>query len=371
MCSTHQRNALLKPRVLFVINYLVTGGAERHLVELVRLGVTNDRFCADVVCLKSPAYTASRGLGGSSDLSAQLEEVGVAIQHGWLRQKYDASAIYQLLWFIAKTQPDVIYTHIGKNELLLTAVAGAVAGVRTVCTVHSTMHTAAGERFSRLQRMLMSRLSVVVGLAPSHRRYLVETEGLDPARTTYIYNGVDERRFHPRRGRRVDLAPALSQRRVIGVVGNLLREKGHHVLLEAMPRVLEQHPDVSVVFAGADLSGGDNVKAALQAQAHNSRLGDHVVFLGYRPDVERVLAGLDVFVLPSLPLRETFSMAVLEAMACGLPVVATNVGSLPEMLSDGEEGFIVEPNDPSALADRLNVVLANNATADAMGRAAR
>jgi len=64
-------------------------------------------------------------------------------------------------------------------------------------------------------------------------------------------------------------------------------------------------------------------------------------------------------------------MAVLEAMACGLPVVATNVGSLPEMLSDGEEGFIVEPNDPSALADRLNVVLANNATADAMGRAAR
>jgi glycosyltransferase involved in cell wall biosynthesis len=353
--------------VLFIINRLLTGGAERHLVELICRGVSKRRFSADVVLLKSRGDPA--GPSRQNDLTPALQESGVQVRDGWLRHKYDASAISQLLRFTAQTRPDVVYTHTGANELFLSAIVAALQGVRTTCAVHTTKKTGAGERFSVLQRILMRRASAVVGLAPSHRQYLIAAEGLNPARTTYIYHGVDENQFHPRTGARPNLVAALAERRVIGVVGNLLPDKGHHILIEALPRVIEQHPDVSLVFAGNDPSPSGEIKAALQAQAQRLGLADRVVLLGHRSDVACILAGLDVFVLPSL--RETFSMAILEAMACGLPVVITNVGSLQEMVANGHEGFIVEPNDLTALADRLNLVLSDRGRAKAIGIAAR
>jgi glycosyltransferase involved in cell wall biosynthesis len=98
-------------------------------------------------------------------------------------------------------------------------------------------------------------------------------------------------------------------------------------------------------------------------------LADHVVFAGRRNDISRLLPELDVFVLPSL--RETFSVATLEAMAVGLPVVVTRVGSMADMVIDGHSGFVIEPENADLLAQRLMFLLANTALARAMGRAAR
>jgi glycosyltransferase involved in cell wall biosynthesis len=117
---------------------------------------------------------------------------------------------------------------------------------------------------------------------------------------------------------------------------------------------------------------GDGARRAiLERQAERLEIADRVVFLGIRRDVDAILGGLDAFVLPALPARETFSIAVLEAMACGLPIVATRVGSMPDMIHDGCEGFLVRAGDAGDLADRLCQLMADENLARSMGAAAR
>ncbi len=345
-----------RPRVLFIVNSLPTGGAERHLVDLVRLGVARGRFSAVVVCLKS---------GG--DLAGQLM-TAVPVYTNWLKGRYDLSVLSRLIPLVRQVQPDCIYTHSGPNEMLLAQLAGLVGGASTVCAIHTTKNGAMGERFSSVQRMLMRRSTVAVAVAPSHRSYLVKTEGLDVRRTVAICNGVDHRRFRPgvTATRVRTVVPELGERRVIGVVGSLTPEKGHGVLLDALQAVRQVHPDVALAVVG-----GGPQEGALRQKAARLQLEGDVFFLGVRHDIEQVLPAFEAVALPSLPYRETFSIAALEAMACGVPVVASRVGSMADMVTDGINGWLVPAGDPAALSAALLRVLGDPTQARSMGRSGR
>jgi len=340
-------------RVLFIVNSLRTGGAERHLLELIRNGAVRQQFIPHVVCLKQPG-----------ELADELLACGIPTEALGMRSGYDPRGVAGVLRLAGRRPPDLVYSHSNKNEMFVAHVAQTLFRVPRVCVVHSTPLRTAGERFSPLQRALMRRASVVIGMAAVHRRQLVETEGMDGARTVYIHTGIDEKRFHPRVGSESTTFPELACRRVIGMVGTLTRDKGHHLLLDAMPRILETHPDAALVFVGEGPS-----EPRLRTQIADLRLEQHVVLLGRRAEVSSILRKMDIFVLPSL--RETFSVATLEAMATGLPVVVTTVGSMAEMVEDGRTGFLIEPNSVTALADRIAAVLADESVARTVGRAAR
>ncbi len=128
--------------------------------------------------------------------------------------------------------------------------------------------------------------------------------------------------------------------------------KGHQYLIAGIPAVLEQCPNTSFVFAGRG-----QLEAELTEQVYRLGLEKRVHFIGLRQDIPRILAMLDVFVLPSL--SEGLSMAILEAMVAGKPVVATQVGGNPELVVDGETGFLVPPRDSQALAESMVVLLTN------------
>jgi glycosyltransferase involved in cell wall biosynthesis len=343
------------PRVRFVVNSLHVGGAERHLVDLVSHGTRHGLFRAEVICLKEPG-----------ELADELVAAGIPISAGWLRSRYDMTGIGRFVRYARKKVVDVTYTHHGLNELLLATLCRGMLNIVNVCTVHTTRDVARGARFSPLKRRLLRQSTAVVGVAPSHRAYLVDYEKLDPARTVTIANGVDHQRFHPSAERSPVGEVRLPGRRVIAVVGSLTPEKGHEVLLQAFARVVDTHPQTALIIVG----DGER-RAALERTANSLDLGDRVIFLGIRRDVERVLHGVDAFVLPALPARETFSMAALEAMACGLPIVASYVGSMPDMIRDGCEGFLVQAGDAVDLADRLRRLVADEALARRMGAAAR
>jgi glycosyltransferase involved in cell wall biosynthesis len=343
------------PRVRFVVNSLHVGGAERHLVDLVCRGTRRGLFRAEVICLKEPGEFAD-----------ELVAAEIPISAGWLRSRYDVAGVGRFVRYARKRPADVTYTHHGLNELLLATLSRNMLNIVNVCTVHTTRDFARGERFSPLKRRLLRQSTAVVGVAPSHRAYLVEHEKLDPARTIAIANGVDDQRFQPARRLSPVVDARLSGRRVIAVVGSLTPEKGHEVLLRAFARVVDAHPQTALMIVG-----DGECRAALEAQAHRLGLGDRVIFLGIRRDVETVLGGVDAFVLPALPARETFSMAALEAMACGLPIVASHVGSMPDMIRDGCEGFLVQAGDAVDLADRLCRLVADETLARRMGGAAR
>ena len=178
-----------------------------------------------------------------------------------------------------------------------------------------------------------------------------------PARKiALIPNGLDVGQFQPRIARAV-------LRKVV-VVANLRPEKGHDVLLDAAADVLERFPD-----AHFELVGGGPELETLRACAEARRISHVFSFLGHCDDVPARLAAADIFVLPSR--SEAFPNAVLEAMAAGLPIVASGVGGILELIDDQRTGLLVPPGNPRALADRVCRLMADPASAAHLGEAAR
>lgn len=149
---------------------------------------------------------------------------------------------------------------------------------------------------------------------------------------------------------------------VVGNVARLAEQKGHRTLLAAVPSVLERRPGTKFAIAG---DGELRNELEQLAKQH----GDHVAILGNRPDVPDLLASFDVFAYPSR--FEGLCLAVIEAQAAGVPVVATPVGGIRETVRDGETGLLVPPDDPQALADAIVRLLEDRAEAERMAARAR
>jgi glycosyltransferase involved in cell wall biosynthesis len=196
--------------------------------------------------------------------------------------------------------------------------------------------------------------------------YIAQQCGADPAKIRVLYNAVDLAPFENRKPApqvREELGLPLDQP-VVGLVARLdHRAKGHLELIEAMVRLKDRH-----VFH-ALLVGGGRRQEEMQELAASLGLGERVHFLGNRRDVPDLLGAMDFFVLPSH--SEGVSLAVLEAMAAGLPVVVSAVGGLPEIVSHEENGLLIPPKDPEALAASLARLLENPDLARSLGQKAR
>jgi glycosyltransferase involved in cell wall biosynthesis len=180
------------------------------------------------------------------------------------------------------------------------------------------------------------------------KRFVCDKVGVPAKRVTVIYNGVapvqtvtDEEAQTCKAELGIsDCYPLL------GVVGSLYPVKGHRFLLEAMPDILRRFPNTGLLVIGRG-----ELEVALKEQAEQLAIATNVHFLGMRQDVPRLLSVLDAFVLPSL--SEGLSLALLEAMASGKPVVATRVGGNPELIDHGRTGFLIQPEDAKDLAANL------------------
>jgi glycosyltransferase involved in cell wall biosynthesis len=206
-----------------------------------------------------------------------------------------------------------------------------------------------------LQRAAYSCAHVVVANSRAAANRL-RAEYVPAGKIAVIPNGLDVKHFEHGRHER--------PRRNVVVVANLRPEKGHDVLIDASARVLAQVPD-----ARFDVVGGGPEGDALLARCDARRVRHAFRFLGHQEDVAACLTAGDIFVLPSR--SEAFPNAVLEAMAAGLPVVASDVGGVSELIDDNSTGLLVPAGDPVALANRLLRLMAEPALAARLGAAAR
>lgn len=156
---------------------------------------------------------------------------------------------------------------------------------------------------------------------------------------------------------------------IIGTVGNINPVKGHEYLLQAIARVRNEYSQIAVPVVGRILDSRTDYYEELQSLRSQLHLEDTVQFVGHRSDIPRVLSTFDLFVLPSI--AEACPIAVLEAMAMQLPIVATRVGGVPEQIIDGEHGWLVSPRDPSALATAITDALDSPEERMCRGRVAR
>lgn len=184
----------------------------------------------------------------------------------------------------------------------------------------------------------------------------LRTEGVSPDRVVVIPNGIDLSLFTQR--------DRQGTHRIVATVANLRPEKGHDVLLRAAARVLRRIPD-----ARFRIIGDGPTRPALIELASALGISKSIEFLGHREDVPALLAQTDVYAFPSR--TEAFPNGLIEAMAAGLPVVASAIGGMLELVEDGRNGVLVPPGDDTALANRLEELLTHEAAARQLGDAAR
>ncbi len=241
----------------------------------------------------------------------------------------------------------------------------------TTSAVVATIHVLPGQ--ATLGRDLMEALieqawaampDHLIAVSRSTKKAWVRRYRVNPAKITVIHNGIDVRRFRPGRPaadvRRELGIPA--ECRVLGVTGRLHPVKGHTYLLQALPDVVRQHPDVRLV-----LIGDGNLRAVLEEEVARLCLQEVVHFAGHRSDVADITNVYDIAVLPSL--QECMPFAALEAMALGKPVVASRCGGIPELVQDGSTGLMVERRKPGMLAGAILKLLENPSLVRAMGDA--
>jgi len=331
--------------VVHVIHHLSTGGLENGLVNLIT-ALTGPRYRHAVVCVENFDHFRERLTPVGTDVIAMhRSEVGV-----W-RLRRDLYALFR------KLRPAIVHS---RNQSGLDALLPArAAGVRH--TVHGehgwdvTDLTGAARRPALLRRLHSPLVSRYVTVSKDLERYLVRRIGIAPSRITQIYNGVDTARFAPRTSLNTGRASlpagfAPEGTVVIGTVGRIQAVKDQASLLHALASLRETAPAAAASVRLAIVGGGP-LEDELHRLAAALGVAGQTWFAGGRPDVPEMLRAFDVFSLPSL--NEGISNTVLEAMATGLPVVATAVGGNVELVADGHTGMLVPAANPQALAAAL------------------
>lgn len=338
---------------------LTVGGAEQLLLELLR-GLDRARFQVRLGLLDRTA-----GIVGE-----EIIGLGIACTRGIAPARFDIRAVPRLQRLFRAQAPDILLLINHRNCLFYGIPAAVLAGIPCIINwQNETWRTYSLHRLTMAcRRMLLSRVDTVVAAARGHADYIAATEGVRREKIEVIYNAVDPGKFHPAPGR--DQARSILGIRgagpVTGICAALRPDKAHEVFLKAAAIVRTRVPEAQFLVVG----DGPRRKA-LEDCARELGLQDAVHWTGFRRDMPVVLQAMDLFCLSSRPRQETFSVAALEAMAAGLPVVCTRVGFMHEMVIEGTTGMLVPVDDPQALADAISVLVREPERRASMGAAAR
>lgn len=347
-------------RILHVIETLDVGGAEAVVANMVNHA--SPGFRADICCLMR-----------SGPISARIRPGVEIIEMGKAMEGNDYRIPFRLARILRSRNIDIVQSH--DWGTLLEAVAAAMfAGTTAIHMAHGPLkqYSPADNRASlkrrirqRAERLASLKLSRVIAVSDIVRRGLVEDVGIPAGKISLIHNGIDLSAAPPGdpEAKRKELG--LSPDNVVLVsVGRLAGIKNYSLLLDALARAAREAPALKLVMVG---DGPE--RSRLEAAATRLELSGRVHFLGARDDVRDWLALGHIFVLPSL--YEGVSLALLEAMAAGLPAVVTRVGGSPEVVIHGECGFLIESGDTEGFARALVTLAREGDLRARMGRAAR
>jgi glycosyltransferase involved in cell wall biosynthesis len=287
------------------------------------------------------------------DLARVAHESDLNIRSFSCEGRVDWRAIRHLRDVLRSESIDLLHTH-GYKADCYGFVATRQLGLPWVSTCHGwTNQSHLLSFYAALNRRVLRRCSVVVAVSKELEYSLVHS-GIPRRIVTSIPNGVDVGKFQKRHRK-----PNKSF--VIGTASRLVEKKGIQVLLMAFSRLVEDFPNVSLL-----ITGDGPFRPKLEQLTQDLNLSAHVVFLGQQRDMPGVYRQMDLFVLPSF--QEGMPMCILEAMSTGVPVVATRVGGVSQILRHAETGWLVDPNDPTALARVLSQLIPNSELRSSMSR---
>jgi glycosyltransferase involved in cell wall biosynthesis len=327
------------------------GGAERLVNRLAT--AFNDSSYRSLVCLFRPGW-----------LQEQCENDEIPTRIIPNKGIFDLAWLRRFLALLKAEQVRLIHAH-EFDAIVHGTLAAAIARIPIIATIHGKNYY--WERASRrMAYRIVSRYARMVTVCEDLKRFVTLRTGIPGHLIHVVYNGIQplpdtEPAEQARLRSEIGLA---GHDQIVGAVGSLYPVKGHRFLLEAVPTIVRDCPRAKFLLIGR----GDQ-EAALKDMVKKLGIEEFVYFLGLRQDVPKLLSILDVFVLPSL--SEGLSVAALEAMASGKPVVATRVGGNPELVEEGKTGMLVPSEDSAALATSITALLRDNDRAKILGHNGR
>jgi glycosyltransferase involved in cell wall biosynthesis len=277
------------------------------------------------------------------------------------RAEMDLAAAWRLSRVLKQLKPDIVHAH-DPHGVAMASLAVSMSTMplrpRLVASRRVDFHM----RRSALSRWKYRQVDCFICASDAIRRIVV-SDGIPRKRTVTVHEGIDL-------GRVAAAPPAELHKELwlphhaplVGNVAALVPHKGQRHLVDAVTHVLPEYPDTRFIIAGEG-----ELRGSLEQQIHHHHLEKHVILAGFRADILSEHKAFDIFVMSSV--TEGLGTSLLDAMACGKPVVATNVGGIPEVVVDGETGLLVPPRDPTAMATALVRLLADRGLREQMGAA--
>jgi sugar transferase (PEP-CTERM/EpsH1 system associated) len=347
-----------KPLILHVLDRFDIGGME--IVALNLITHTRDRYDHRVLCLRDVGR-----------LAGQLQAVGIPVDTIGKQPGKDIGAYLRVWKYLRNLHPDVVHTYnIGAIDVAFWA---RLAGVgRVVHAEHGrdvSDPNGSNNKYRWLRRILAPAISRFVPVSEDLERWLRKDVGMAADKVELIHNGIDTTRYRPgeagrQRAERREFAPEGAT--LIGSVGRLDAVKAFDTLIAAVAELNRIAPACNPHLV---IVGDGPERAALDAQIDALGVAHRVTLAGLRHDIDEILPNLDIYACSSI--AEGIALTLLEAMASGLPIVATRVGGNPELVVDGQTGRLVPSGDSQAMAAALRGMAESPDDLKEMGRAAR
>jgi glycosyltransferase involved in cell wall biosynthesis len=340
--------------VLHVMSKLPVGGVENQLLMTLE---NYDRIKLNpLVC----------SLLDKGEIGKEIEDAGIeVVSLNKLKHRFDWSIVRDIYRLIKKRNIIIVRTHqyhanlYGRLAAWLANVPCIIASVHNVYTRDRKLHR-------RIMNKFLSRFTdKVVAVSETVKHDILKYDGLSEDKVMVIYNGIDNARFSDMDGNVIRREFNISSDvPVVGTIGRLTFQKGLKYLIEAISVIKKKFPRIMLLIVG-----DGPMKDELQNYAKTLGLNEHVIFTGSRRDVPALLAAMDIFVLPSL--WEGLPNALLEAMAAGKPIIATDIPPVREVIYSEDIGILVPAGDSTTIASSIELLLNNNILAENLGKNAR
>lgn len=351
-----QRSIADRCSVLYFTNSTLWGGAEEHMCVLLR-NLDRKVFRPHLVCDRIMCERFRSAIPGDVEITPLV-----------LSNPSHVTAAMRLARLLVGGRFHIVHSHMFWSSLFASPIAWACRVPIIVETLHGTEAWRKGWKATYIvDRATVRFVSKYVAVSQSDARFLANTKHVPAGKITIIHNGIDTGRFATRLGAGHAIRQELGfteEDNVLIMIARLHPGKGHRVLLDAIPHLLPLYPRLKLLCLGEG-----EFEPELRALCGSLGLGESVRLLGYRRNVPDWLAAADINVLPSF--YEGLPLTILEAMASGLPSVASNVGGIPEAIEDGVSGLLVPAGDPRRLAEAISILLRDRGKRAQLGQAAR
>jgi glycosyltransferase involved in cell wall biosynthesis len=331
--------------ILYLTTHLNTGGITSYVLSLASALLKRGH----------KIFVASSG----GQLVPQFIKAGITYIPIPIRTKQEfhlpkiTVSLFKLLKIIRKENIEIIHSHTRVTQVLGTLLQ-YFSGKPHISTAHGFFK----KRISR--KLFPCWGKPVIAISESVKEHLVRDFKVKEKDIKIIYSGIDVSKFRGQKKKDLGLGDSL----VIGIIARLSEEKGHLYLVEAMKSVLAKFPSAKLLIVGEG-----RMEKRIKEKIEELKIKENVIFLASVSDTSEMLAALDIFVMPSL--KEGLGLSLMEAMASGLAVVASDVGGIKSLIKDGENGLLVRPADAAELCHGLLELLSNPQKREFLGRNAR